>query len=138
VWTLATGERGRTLTHHGARNLALYAGVDKANADSFGSYVDLEAGFGAGGLSSFRLRPRSVLAKIEHSCFTAGTPLLTADGPRAIETLREGDWVLSRDEHDSAGPIVPRRIVQTFVRTAMVQPDQPHQHSVPCSIYRRG
>ena len=56
----------------------------------------------------------------QDACFVAGTPLLTPEGPRPIETLREGDWVLSRDEHDSAGPIEPRRVLRTFVRTAMV------------------
>src|SRR4029450_1538754 len=31
------------------------------------------------------------------SCFPAGTPVDNADGPKAIETLREGDRVLSHD-----------------------------------------
>ena len=82
--------------------------------------------------------PYPLRMAFQQSCFVAGTPLLTPEGPRAIETLREGDLVLSRDEHDSTGPIEPRRVLRTFVRTAMVQPDQPHQRSVPCSIYRRG
>ena len=31
-------------------------------------------------------------------CFLAGTLVATASGPRAIETIRVGEWVLSRDE----------------------------------------
>lgn len=37
------------------------------------------------------------------ACFGAGTPILTADGAVAIDRLRDGDEVLSRDEHDSSG-----------------------------------
>jgi|GEM_PF-3455647 len=32
-------------------------------------------------------------------CFVAGTPVLTAHGPRPIEQVEEGEWVWSRDEN---------------------------------------
>ncbi len=34
---------------------------------------------------------------IHHSCFGAGTPVHTLDGPRAIESIRIGDQILSQD-----------------------------------------
>jgi hypothetical protein len=64
--------------------------------------------------------PYPLRLAFQDACFVAGTPLLTPEGARAIETLREGDRVLSRDEHDSTGPIEPRRVLRNFVRTAMV------------------
>ncbi len=42
------------------------------------------------------------------SCFPAGTPVDTPDGPKAIETLQAGDRVLSHDGSFSVGR-VPRR-----------------------------
>ena len=48
------------------------------------------------------------------SCFVAGTKVGTPEGPRAIESLRAGDIVLSRDE--STGATSPARITRTFVR----------------------
>ena len=56
----------------------------------------------------------------QRSCFTAGTPLLTPDGEKLIEQFREGDWLLSRSEHDPEGTVEARRVVQVFVRTALV------------------
>ncbi|QEH37722.1 hypothetical protein OJF2_63130 [Aquisphaera giovannonii] len=37
-----------------------------------------------------------------HGCFAAGTPVHTAGGPRAIETLRVGDLVLSQNLKDGS------------------------------------
>jgi hypothetical protein len=53
-------------------------------------------------------------------CFTAGVPLLTPDGYRLIETLREGDFVLSRDEHDVTGAVTPKVIEEIFRWSAQV------------------
>jgi hypothetical protein len=38
-------------------------------------------------------------------CFAAGTKLLTREGWRAVETLREGDELASRAEHDPYGAV---------------------------------
>jgi RHS repeat-associated protein len=46
-------------------------------------------------------------------CFVAGTQVLTADGTRNIEDVREGDLVLSRN--DQTGRRDYKRVVQTFV-----------------------
>ena len=37
------------------------------------------------------------LRYFQHHCFPAGTPVLTIDGPQAIESLKPGDRVLSQD-----------------------------------------
>jgi predicted RNA binding protein YcfA (HicA-like mRNA interferase family) len=52
------------------------------------------------------------------SCFVGGTPILTPDGAKAIEDLKVGDWVLSRDEHDEHGEVQAKRIEEVFVRYA--------------------
>jgi len=50
-------------------------------------------------------------------CFVAGTPVLMADGSsKAIENVKAGDLVLSKDE--KTGEIVKRKVVETKVRTA--------------------
>ena len=54
------------------------------------------------------------------ACFAAGTKLWTPEGPRAIETLREGDLVLSRDENDPNGAVVARRVEMTFKRLGRI------------------
>ncbi len=46
-------------------------------------------------------------------CFVAGTLVETQDGPRPIEQVREGDWVLAWDE--DAGELCWSRVEQTFV-----------------------
>ncbi len=54
------------------------------------------------------------------ACFVKGTLILTPTGWRKIEELVEGDWVLSRDEHNPNGELVWRRVLQTFVRISPV------------------
>jgi len=46
-------------------------------------------------------------------CFVAGTAVLTAGGPRAIETIRPGDLVLSRDE--ASGEQAYKPVLETVV-----------------------
>ena len=58
-------------------------------------------------------------------CFAAGTLIDTVDGPRAIETLAEGDLVLTRDN----GP-QPIRWIGTTVLTADDLSAQPHLRPV--------
>jgi hypothetical protein len=50
------------------------------------------------------------------ACFAAGTP----GGWRAIEALRPGDQVLSRDEHDPHGPVEAKAVEEVFVRLGSV------------------
>ena len=49
-------------------------------------------------------------------CFVAGTPVLTPSGPRPIETLKPGDWVVSRPDtcDPTQTPARPRRVVNLF------------------------
>ena len=48
------------------------------------------------------------------ACFAAGTPVLTPNGERAIETLKLGDYVLSRDQDNVEAPIERKQIVEVF------------------------
>ncbi|MDG3007807.1 polymorphic toxin-type HINT domain-containing protein [Paludisphaera mucosa] len=47
-----------------------------------------------------------------HSCFAAGTPVRTLQGPRAIETIRPGDQVLAEDT--TTGAFRYRAVVRAF------------------------
>ncbi|OWK41286.1 polymorphic toxin-type HINT domain-containing protein [Fimbriiglobus ruber] len=62
----------------------------------------------------------SFIQALNKVCFAAGTPLRTPDGARAIEALRPGDVVLSRDEHDPLGDVVPKVIKEVFERWGAV------------------
>jgi len=53
------------------------------------------AGMGMGGMGMYGCHP---------GCFPAGTPVLTPDEPRPIETIRAGDYVLGVDKNGKAGP----------------------------------
>lgn len=46
-------------------------------------------------------------------CFVAGTPIQTPDGPRSIETIVPGDWVLSRDGQTEEQAY--KQVLDTFV-----------------------
>jgi len=54
------------------------------------------------------------------ACFVAGTPLLTADGPKPIEQFRPGDTLLSREEHAPEGIVVARAVEAVFALFAQV------------------
>jgi intein/homing endonuclease len=58
--------------------------------------------------------------ELDGACFVTGTPLLTPDGAKPIEELKEGDLVLSRNEFDPTGPVEARRVLQTFRRSASI------------------
>jgi hypothetical protein len=47
-------------------------------------------------------------------CFAAGTPIRTPDGEKPIEEIQPGDLVLSASEHDSAGPVDARPVLEAF------------------------
>jgi intein/homing endonuclease len=53
-------------------------------------------------------------------CFAAGTPLLTPEGEKAVESLRRGDLVLSRAEEDIDGVVEAKAVEEVFVRVALV------------------
>ncbi|MEM8864636.1 MAG: polymorphic toxin-type HINT domain-containing protein [Planctomycetota bacterium] len=80
---------------------------------------DVRSGLLAANLATF---PANVAAQRLVPCFPAGTPVLTPAGPRAIEDLRAGDLVLSRDEawtgdgDDGTAAPEPKRIEEHFVR----------------------
>src|SRR5205823_4857457 len=53
-------------------------------------------------------------------CFAADTPILTPDGHKRIDTIRKGNLVLARDEHDSAGSVQPKVVEEVFVGTGQL------------------
>ena len=57
---------------------------------------------------------------IFRACFAAGTPIRTPAGWTAIERLRPGDLVLSRDEFDPLGPVGPKAVEEVFERVSPV------------------
>ncbi len=60
------------------------------------------------------------VATILKACFAAGTPLLTLEGSEYIENIREGDYVLTRDENDPDGPVVARQVEEVFTSYAKI------------------
>ncbi|MHC5054459.1 MAG: right-handed parallel beta-helix repeat-containing protein [Planctomycetota bacterium] len=53
---------------------------------------------------------------VRNACFVAGTPVRMADGTlKSIESIRPGDWVLSRNQ-DGTGGLVPSQVARTFSR----------------------
>lgn len=81
----------------------------------------LRAGGGVCGIAAKAGQRGGVVGAIgrfvgKFTCFTAGTPVLMADGSsKAIENVKAGDLVLSKDE--KTGEIVKRKVVETKVRT---------------------
>jgi serpin B len=51
-------------------------------------------------------------------CFAAGTPVMTPQGPRLIEQLKEGDLVIARDEHNVEGELEAKRVEKVHHRNA--------------------
>ena len=61
------------------------------------------------------------------ACFVAGTPIETPSGSKSIEELKDYythgddcDTVLSRNEFDPNAPVIARRVLRRFIRTAPV------------------
>ena len=53
-------------------------------------------------------------------CFAAGTPVLTPNGHKAIEQIKPGDLVLSRNEADVYGPVEAKLVEECFVREGVI------------------
>ena len=60
----------------------------------------------------------NTLARGTTGCFAAGTPVMTPDGSKAIESLRVGDAIYSRDQHDPAAPLDVQHVEQVFRKIA--------------------
>ncbi len=58
--------------------------------------------------------------QVASSCFTGRMLSLTPEGKRRIDSIRVGDWIFSRDEDDPYGPLVPKRVLDRFVRVAPI------------------
>jgi hypothetical protein len=58
--------------------------------------------------------------QVASSCFTARMLLRAEEGKRRVDSIREGDLVWSRDEHDPYGPLVLKRVQEVFVRVAPI------------------
>ena len=63
---------------------------------------------------------RSSFGAMRASCFAAGTPLRTPTGSKPIEQFKVGDLILSRDEHNAAGPVQTKTVQEVFVRQSLV------------------
>ena len=47
-------------------------------------------------------------------CFGAGTPILTPEGSKLIETIQAGDWVMAAPDDDPHAEPVPRQVEEIF------------------------
>ncbi len=73
------------------------------------------AGLAKAGMCAGRAAP--MFRGSKSTCFVAGTPVLMADGSsKAIEDVKKGDKVLSKDE--ASGKLVAKEVVDTKVRIA--------------------
>jgi hypothetical protein len=59
---------------------------------------------------------RKINQLMQTFCFSAGTQVITEDGPKSIENIREGDLVWSQS--DRTGEITLKRVKQVFVNVA--------------------
>jgi RHS repeat-associated protein len=85
-----------------------------AAARADGTIARLEGRLGE---AAGRLRSLDV---ISNTCFTAGTPLLTPTGDRAVEHFQVGDPILSRPENEPEGEVEVRFVERVFVREALI------------------
>ncbi|KAF0245556.1 MAG: Rhs family [Planctomycetota bacterium] len=89
-----------------AATLAVAAGADPEAVEW--AVRGLDAGMSIYGMTTGLVNARRNAVE----CFVAGTPVETADGPRAIEKVKEGDFVLAWDEN--TGELVWSRVEQKF------------------------
>src|SRR5579875_2977405 len=70
-------------------------------------------------LKNFLLTSYNLLALLG-ACFTGYMLLLCEGGKNRADAIREGDQLWSRDEHDPDGPLVLKRVLRRFERTAKI------------------
>lgn len=70
--------------------------------------------------SVYRAYDFVVCKALRLACFTAGTPIETEFGSRAIETIKPGDRVWCRSETDQFGPLELKSVEQVLERWARV------------------
>jgi Flp pilus assembly pilin Flp len=92
------------------------SGASGAGGPSSGGSGPVPAAAGAGGAGGGSCL--GGLCTSPGNCFVAGTPVLTPHGAVAIETLQEGDLVVSRDE--AGGFAVAEPIARTFRHSAPI------------------
>ena len=63
---------------------------------------------------------KSMTGRIQKTCFAAGTPIRLETGFKPIESIRAGDRVLCRDEHDPEGAAVVREVEDAFERVSPI------------------
>jgi len=103
---IAAGEYGYDLAYF--RRMLEAGAVDKvASGYSIWGWLDL-------GQAAVCTR------RFVQACFAAGMKVDTAEGFRKNEEIREGDFVLSRDENDSDGAVVAKLVEEVFVRTGRI------------------
>jgi len=54
------------------------------------------------------------------TCFTGDTPLLVEGGSKRADEIREGDKLLSQDEHDPDGAVEEKVVEEVFVRVSPI------------------
>ena len=64
--------------------------------------------------------PAGLLQVIQKTCFVAGTPVLTPDGPKAIDQFKVGDQILSRPQDNPQGPVRTSVVEELFKLTAPI------------------
>jgi hypothetical protein len=60
------------------------------------------------------------LGALFFACFTGDMLLRCEGGKKRADAIREGDLLWSRDEHDPDGPLVLKRVLRRFERTAKI------------------
>lgn len=88
---------------------------------AYGATVTGSQLFGPGGFTfqNFLLTGYNLLA-LFGACFTGDMLLLCEGGKKRADAIREGDQLWSRDEHDPDGPLVLKRVLRRFERTAKI------------------
>lgn len=62
--------------------------------------------------AGFFIKPAKLLRRVEKLCFVEGTLVETPDGKVAIEDIKVGDWVLSKD--DLTGKVAFKQVTTLF------------------------